>query len=128
MVGFKSEELAKRQAGSTRQTRVQNLVPEYGGKRNTKVGVRNISHDVHPWLVTAFVAQYGRVVKAEVTTKDMWAGGIRMDFQLLMSPLDHKSIPEICPVTGAETRALILAVQGRRPSCYSCGNSARPGY
>ena len=96
-------------------------MPEYCGKRNTKVGVSNISNDVNPWLFVHFVAQYGNVARAEIIRRDMWSGGLKMDFQLLMSPSDHRSIPEICPVTGAETRALRLAIQGRKPSCYLCG-------
>ena len=120
----KTKEDAEKQARINRETSTHFLVPEYGGRRNTRVGFRNISHDVNPWLVVAFAAQYGRVVEAEVIRRDMWAGGTRMQLQVLMSPKDHSSIPEICPVTGAETRALRLTVQGRKPSCYSCGSKS----
>ena len=62
VVSFRSEEEAQKQASATRQTQVHNLVPEYCGRRNTRVGVRNISNDVNPWLVVTFVTQYGHVV------------------------------------------------------------------
>ena len=92
------------------------------GRRNTKLTVRGIINDVNPWLVVTFVAQYWRVASAEVTRKDMSSEVVSMDLQVLMSPQYHRSIPELFPVTGAETRALRLAVQGGKPSCYTCGS------
>ena len=46
VVGFGSEKEAQMQASRTRQTRTHNLVPEYCGRRSTRIDVRNISHDV----------------------------------------------------------------------------------
>ncbi len=72
---FNSEGTAEGEAAVVRVTPIHTLVPQYMGKRNTRVVVRNLSNEVDPWLVVTFVAKYGRVVSAEVIRADMWSEG-----------------------------------------------------
>ena len=121
-ITFRNEDEAKQQACETRETATYKLIPQYRNRRNTKVTVRTISNDVGPWGVHALVGQYGQIVSAEVVRNDMWSGGISMEFQVLMTPQDHRTIPELCHVVGAETKTLRLTIQGRKPSCFTCGS------
>lgn len=115
-----TEQDAKQIAGNILTTKNLRLQTEYMDTRRTRITVHGVPVDVSTDRMGAYFSKFGSVeeVKA-ITGKSGIATG---DIELQVT-ITRSSFMEIPNVLLCRERRMLVVVEGRRPSCWSCGIS-----
>ncbi len=112
-----SEDIAKKLAGESVNSKYFRLQPEYMGRRRIKITICNVPIQLNEEVLAAFLTIHGDIENIE---KCKSANGTAHGDYIFTMCLDRGGFTAIPHVLEYEHQVMTVIVEGRKPQCWNC--------